>query len=99
MIHDDSDITRFSSELSCPICGGHPTDPRGNGTRCYGFYSDGYVFAHCTREDHAGPLEKYESSDTYSHLMSGQCRCGLRHDEDLTDGHKELVATYESTST
>ena len=95
MIHDESDITRFSSELSCPICGGHPTDPRGNGTRCYGFYSDGYVFAHCTREDHAGPLNKHESSDTYSHLMSGQCRCGLRHDEDLTDGHKELVATYE----
>jgi len=97
MLHEDADITRFSSDLSCPICGGHPDDPRGNGTRCFGFLSEGGLFAHCTREEFAGDTEFHNTSKTYSHLMSGQCRCGGRHGDDIGDsnGHKKLVATYD----
>jgi DNA polymerase I-like protein with 3'-5' exonuclease and polymerase domains len=98
MIHKESDITRFSNELPCPVCGGHPGEPRGNGIRCFGFLSEGGIFANCTREEFAGELKQNENSNTYSHLLSGQCRCGERHDEGFSDnGHKKIVATYEYT--
>lgn len=98
MIQDNSGISRFSSEDPCPICGGHPEEPRGNGTRCFGFYSEDGVFAHCTREDHASNLKLHEGSDTYSHLLVGDCRCGRRHGEPggVSDLGK-IVATYEYT--
>src|SRR5215207_4065995 len=97
MIHDESDIIRFSSDFPCPICGGHPTEPRGASTRCFGFLSDRGIFAHCTREELAGEAEYHEGSSSYSHLMSGECRCGSRHDENLGNGHKKIVATYDYT--
>src|SRR5215208_2772424 len=92
---EESAITRFSSEVPCPICGGHPTDPRGNGTRCFGFFSEGGLFAHCTREETAGDAEYHEGSSTYSHLMGGECRCGSRHGDDQGNGYQEIVATYD----
>jgi DNA polymerase-1 len=92
---EESAITRFSSEVPCPICGGHPTDPRGNGTRCFGFFSEGGLFAHCTREEAAGDAEYHEGSSTYSHLMGGECRCGSRHGDDQGNGYQKIVAAYD----
>jgi hypothetical protein len=85
-------ISRFTEEDPCPICGGHPAEPRGNGTRCFGFYSEDGVFAHCTREDMAGSLPVHENSSTYGHLLLGECRCGTKH-----DGLSTVVARYEYT--
>jgi DNA polymerase I len=57
------------------------------------------MFAHCTREEFAGDTEFHDTSKTYSHLMSGQCRCGTRHGDAAklgdSDGHRNLVATYD----
>src|SRR5215217_7637977 len=92
---EESAISRFSSEVPCPICGGHPTDPRGNGTRCFGFFSEGGLFAHCTREEAAGDAEYHEGSSTYSHLMGGECRCGSRHGDDQGNGYQKIVAAYD----
>jgi len=97
MIHNEPDITRFSSEFTCPVCKGHPDDPRRNGSRCFGFLSGDGVFAHCTREELAGALEENENSSTYPHLLVGTCRCGTRHGEPSTNGHKKIVATYDYT--
>src|SRR5215203_972058 len=92
---EESAIIRFSSEVPCPICGGHPTDPRGNGTRCFGFFSEGGLFAHCTREEAAGDAEYHEGSSTYSHLMGGECRCESRHGDDQGNGYQKIVAAYD----
>ena len=51
------------------------------------------------REEFAGDTEFHDTSKTYSHLMSGQCRCGTRHGDAAklgdSDGHRNLVATYD----
>jgi putative DNA primase/helicase len=72
---------RFSPSLPCPICGGHPSLRRGNGKRCYGFLSEDGEWAHCTREEYAGGLERNPESGTYSHRLIGDCRCGVQHDQ------------------
>ncbi len=28
---------RFDRDRACPICGGNPSDPRGQGVRCFGW--------------------------------------------------------------
>lgn len=33
-----SDVKRFTRESPCPICGGSPSDPRGQGIRCAGYW-------------------------------------------------------------
>ena len=88
---------RFSAEDPCPVCGGFDGAPRGNSSRCYGFFASGEPFAHCTREEYAGPIPRNEASGTYAHLLGGECRCGVRHEE-TSNGHKEIVATYDYTS-
>ena len=88
---------RFSEEDPCPVCGGYGGAQRGTGSRCYGFFAVGEPFAHCTREEYAGPITKNEASGTYAHLIGGECGCGVRHEESA-NGHKEIVATYDYTS-
>jgi len=70
---------RFAKSNPCPICGGHPDMPRGHGERCHGFLSDNGQYAHCTREEHAGPLDMIPDSQTYAHKLVGDCRCGKPH--------------------
>lgn len=36
-------------------------------------------YAHCTREEKAGPLTLDERSETYAHRLVGDCLCGNRH--------------------
>jgi len=70
---------RFSPSRPCPICGGHDQKRRGEGVRCYGFLSDNGEWAHCTRDEHAGGLERNPKSDAYPHKLAGDCKCGARH--------------------
>lgn len=70
---------RFTRGKTCPICGGSEDDHRGTGRRCYGFLSNDGLYAHCTREDHAGQSPFFETSQTYSHLLKGECKCGREH--------------------
>jgi AAA domain len=71
---------RFRKGHPCPICGGHDEAHRGQGERCYGYLSDDGTFAHCTRPEHAGQLRQHADSGTYAHKLTGDCRCGTRHD-------------------
>ena len=69
---------RFTAASPCPVCGGSDGKPRGKGERCYGFRSkDGW--AHCTRDEFAGSLEKNSRSGTYAHRTEGPCKCGVPH--------------------
>ena len=71
---------RFNLDRPCPVCGGHPGLPQGKGRRCYGFISDKEgLYAHCTREELAGRLDRNRNSDTYAHLLEGDCPCGKVH--------------------
>jgi hypothetical protein len=70
---------RFSPSRPCPICGGHDQKPRGEGVRCYGFLSGDGEWAHCTRDEHAGSLERNAGSDAYPHKLTGDCKCGVQH--------------------
>ena len=70
---------RFNLDQPCPVCGGHPGLPQGKGRRCYGFTSDRGLYAHCTREEHAGRLDRNRNSNTYAHLLDGDCPCGEAH--------------------
>jgi putative DNA primase/helicase len=72
-------LVRFTTASPCPVCGGAEGLPRGKGVRCYGYLSFDGKYAHCTREDHAGPLPKEPNSDTYAHRLEGSCRCGTSH--------------------
>lgn len=100
---------RFTLRHPCPICGGADDAPRGEGERCFGFLSADGLWAHCTREDHAGGLPVNEKSETYAHRLMGDCLCGERHDPSPpspnghhANGHypgtaprKRIVATYD----
>ena len=70
---------RFKVDRPCPVCGGHKDLPQAEGRRCYGFISDGGLYAHCTREDYAGHLDRNRNSNTYRHILTGYCRCGEVH--------------------
>ena len=93
-------LQRFTARDPCPICQGHANLPTGHGQRCWGFLSNDGLYAHCTREEHAGGLPFHESSQTYAHRLVGDCKCGTRHDPSLphasSNGHKpHIVATYD----
>ena len=70
---------RFRSDRPCPICGGHSGLPQHEGRRCYGFLSEDGLYAHCTREECAGNLERNEGSNGFAHHLTGGCRCGREH--------------------
>ena len=70
---------RFRSDRPCPVCGGHANLSRGKGRRCYGYLSEDGSYAHCTREEHAGPLDRNPNSNSFAHLLRGVCQCGKEH--------------------
>jgi hypothetical protein len=70
---------RFSRDFPCLVCSGYDDLPRGRGMRCHGFLSDDGEWAMCTREEHAGDLERNEAAGTYAHRASGPCGCGKEH--------------------
>ena len=70
---------RFKLDRPCPVCGGHESLPQGEGRRCYGFISDDGLYAHCTREEYAGHIDRNGNSGTYAHRMEGDCPCGEVH--------------------
>ena len=67
----------------CPICAGHRDMPPGQGTRCWGFVDDGGEYVHCSREEHAGSLQRNEKSNAYAHRLNGPCKCGVTHREEM----------------
>ncbi len=71
---------RYTQDHPCPICNGHERLPRGTGRRCHGYLSDDDRWAHCSRQEQAGPLLISPESGTYAHRLVGDCRCGVRHD-------------------
>jgi putative DNA primase/helicase len=94
---------RFTRSRSCPICGGCDRDPRGQGTRCFGFLSADGEYAHCTREEFAGKAEFNAKSQTYGHKLRGECLCGKEHAPTTKPtgrrtGRGRLVATYDYRS-
>lgn len=72
-------LQRFSRRNPCPICGGHPELPPGKGIRCFGFRSSDGLYAHCTREEHAGRIEQDRDSAAFPHRLEGACGCGREH--------------------
>jgi len=70
---------RYIRGRRCPICGGADGDARGAGRRCFGFLSADGLYAHCSRDEMAGPIEKSAHSDTYGHRLAGSCKCGHAH--------------------
>ena len=94
-----SGAQRFIKARPCPICGGYDEAPRGQGIRCFGFLSDDNLYAHCTREEHAGTLEQHPDSGTYAHRLAGDCRCGVQHGPPLSGGNSTspIVATCDYT--
>src|SRR3954452_886097 len=84
---------RFTKENPCPVCGGHKDLAQGKSERCWGFLSEDRKYAHCTREEYAGNLEQHPNSDTFSHKLSGDCKCGVSH-----NGHNETVTNLSSFS-
>jgi hypothetical protein len=69
---------RFTRNDPCPVCGGHDGLGRGQGVRCFGYYDRLRAYARCTREERAGNLPQNRDG-TYSHRLTGQCRCGQVH--------------------
>ena len=70
---------KHTKDNPCGVCHGYDNAKRGQGERCYGFASIDGKYANCTRDDHAGGLQKNPNSDTYSHHMVGRCKCGTKH--------------------
>jgi hypothetical protein len=69
---------RFKQHTPCPICGGGEDMPRGRGLRCTGWQNEGDDIVHCSREEHAGQLQR-EANSTYPHRLTSGCRCGTAH--------------------
>lgn len=76
---------RYVRGRRCPICDGADGDERGGGRRCFGFISGDGDWAHCSREEMAGPLKISTSSDTYGHRLTGSCACGNDHATPIED--------------
>ena len=75
---------RFKRDRPCPVCGGHADLPQHEGRRCYGYLSDDGRYAHCTRAEHAGRLERNGNDETFALHLQGDGRCGVPHVERAT---------------
>lgn len=88
---------RWTSDHRCPICGGSQSDPRGQERRCIGYLSGDGEYARCSREEHAGALPIEDTTQTYVHRLTGECRCGGRHGAagaERPKGGEQIVAVY-----
>lgn len=73
-------VRRHTERDPCPICGGWPGLPAGEGTRCWGFRSDEEWLVFCTREELAGRLERHPKTQAFPHgIYHWRCGCGVRH--------------------
>src|SRR5215212_6961800 len=96
---------RFVQSYPCPVCGGYDAEPRGQGKRCFGFLSNDGNWAHCTREEYAGTLQRHPISETFTHKLTNDCYCGERHDPlpaAVPNGSTEkrrIVAVYDYRDT
>ena len=70
---------RFKTDRACPVCDGHKDLPQGERRRCYGFISGDGLYAHCTRDEYAGRLDRNGNANTYPHHLGGACQCGKVH--------------------
>lgn len=59
---------RWRRDWPCPICGGHPYEPRGVGRRCAGYLSSDGRYARCSRPEHAGQLAQGKDG-LYAHRL------------------------------
>lgn len=82
---------RFTKSNPCPICTGHDGLGRGQGVRCFGYFDHTGGYARCTREEHAGHLRQNRDG-TYSHRVTGPCRCGLTHGQSLPAAERRTDA-------
>lgn len=87
---------RYVRGRRCPICDGADGDARGSGRRCFGFISEDGEYAHCSREELAGSIER-SPSDTYGHRIAGSCKCGVQHGAATSRAPDigTIVATYD----
>ncbi len=86
---------RFKRSRPCPICGGCDGDPRGHERRCHGFLSSDGLYAHCSRDEHAGTLKQSPNSQTYAHRLRGPCACGSTHGASDVSSDSNIEATYD----
>lgn len=91
---------RFARATPCPICGGFDAARRGQGQRCFGFLSSDGGYAHCTREERAGGLDREADAATYAHRLAGTCRCGIEHRQTgaatgFTPRRSRIVTIYD----
>ncbi|QDV34652.1 hypothetical protein ElP_25440 [Tautonia plasticadhaerens] len=70
---------RYSNGRRCPVCGGAVEDPPGRGVRCFGFVHHDGTTAFCTREEHAGGLDRIEQIEGFAHRLGDPCGCGVEH--------------------
>ena len=56
--------------------------PPGRGIRCHGFTTDDGGWAHCSREELAGPIGPGKDG-LFSHRLRGICNCGVSHEHAL----------------
>ena len=55
------------------------TCPRAWGVAATGFISVDELYAHCTREELAGRLDRNRNSNTFAHYLKGACHYGKMH--------------------
>ncbi len=64
----------LTSSSPCPICAGYERIKPGHGERCYGYTSGDGEWAFCTREEHAGKLDrlfvKVRGIRSHFHILS-----------------------------
>ena len=69
-------MQRWTSTNRCVVCGGH----QGARPNCWGFLSGDGLYAHCTREECAGSLERHDGSNAFVHFLGESgCDCGETH--------------------
>jgi hypothetical protein len=89
---------RFKRSNPCPICSGYEKMPRGNGTRCSGFFSADGKYAHCSREEYAGGIKQSSDGNTYAHRLYGACNCGTEHNPKQTSSGSKPKQTSTLTA-
>src|SRR4051812_23677148 len=96
---------RFTKGHPCPICGGYDGSKRGESERCYGFLSEDGSYAHCTREEYAGSIDRNPKTEGFPHKLTGDCKCGTQHGQDYNvtklrpkSRKGRIVKTYDYTN-